>query len=292
MHSSNPVFSRNDVFTRNGYATFRNGPAPVPQPTAPAAPDAEGGVSYVHPGRQQTPPPPPNQPYAPQPYPSQPPTTPSRAMTMDDVVSRTGLLLVVAIVTGALAWGMNLGWGVAIGAMLIGFVLSLVNTFKRVPSPGLIMTYAGVEGVFLGALSHALESRYPGIAVQAAAGTALAFGAMLALYRSGRIRVTPRFTRILIGATIAYLLLMVGNLIVNMVGTGFNAWGGGMGLLTAGIAITLACLFLTLDFDMIDQGIRAGWPEQEAWRASFGLMVTLVWLYFEMLRLIAILRGD
>jgi uncharacterized YccA/Bax inhibitor family protein len=293
MHSSNPVFSRNDVFTRNGYATFRNGPAPVPQPAPAPAPAAEqGGVSYVHPGRGQQAPPPPSHPYAPQPGPAQPPTAPMRAMTMDDVISRTGILLLVALVTGALAWGMNLGWGAAIGAMLIGFVLSLVNTFKRVPSPGLIITYAAVEGVFLGALAHALESRYPGIAVQAAAGTAVAFGAMLLLYRSGRIRVTPRFTRILIGAAIAYLLLMVGNLIVHLVGTGFNAWGGTMGLLTAGIAITLACLFLTLDFDMIDQGIRAGWPEQEAWRASFGLMVTLVWLYFEMLRLIAVLRGE
>lgn len=295
MHSSNPVFSRNDVFTRNGYATFRNGPAPVPQPTAaPPAPDGaqQGGITYVHPGRQQTPPPPPSQPYAPQPSPPQPPTTTTRAMTMDDVISRTGLLLIVAVVTGALAWAMDLGWGVAIGAMLVGFALAMVNTFKRVPSPGLIMAYAGVEGVFLGAISHILETRYPGIVVQAVAGTAVAFGVMLLLYRSGRIRVTPRFTRVLIGAGLAYLVLMLGNLFLHLFGSGFNIWGGGMGLLTAGIGIVLACLFLTLDFDMIDQGIRAGWPEQEAWRASFGLMVTLVWLYFEMLRLIAILRGD
>jgi uncharacterized YccA/Bax inhibitor family protein len=288
MHSTNPVLSRGDVFTRGGYAN-RTGPAPVaPSPvTQPGA--APGAVSYVHPGRQSSEAPPP---YAPAPHAPAPPQPFGRGMTIDDVISRTGLLLLIVVVTGAVAWGLNVGIGLAIVAMIVGFVLSLVNTFKRVPSPGLIMAYAAAEGVFLGALSHWLEYRYPGIVVQAVAGTAFAFGVMLLLYRSGRIRVTPRFTRVLIGAAIAYFALMIGNLILRAFDSGASAWSGGFGLATAGIAIVLACFFLTLDFDMVDQGVRAGWPERESWRVAFGLTVTLVWLYFEMLRLIAILRGD
>jgi uncharacterized YccA/Bax inhibitor family protein len=212
-------------------------------------------------------------------------------MTLDDVVSRTGLLILVAAVTGAVAWGLDVGYGLAFLAMLVGFGLAMVNTFKRSVSPGLVIAYAAVEGVFLGAISHALNTQHPGVVVQAVAGTAFAFVVMLGLYRSGRIRVTPRFSRVLIGATLAYLALMIGNLVLRMFHTGFNAWGGGMGFLTAGIAVVLACLFLTLDFDQVDQAIRAGAPEQEAWRAAFGLMVTLVWLYFELLRLISILRN-
>ena len=287
MHSTNPVLSRRDVFTRGGYATPRNGPAPAPAP-APA-PTQGGAISYVHPSRQgQAPPPPP----APAPYGAPSGGLPGRGMTMDDVVSRTGLLLLIVAATGGISWGLGLGYGVAIVACLVGFGLSMVNTFKRVPSPGLIMAYAFVEGIFLGALSHALEARYPGVVVQAVAGTGFAFAVMLLLYRSGRIRVTARFTRVLLGAGLAYLVLMVGNLVLRIFDTGFNPWGGGLGLLTAAVAVTLACLFLTLDFDMIDQGVREGWPEQEAWRAAFGLTVTLVWLYFELLRLISILRSN
>ena len=287
MQSTNPVLSRRDVFTRGGYAS-RSGPAPAPAPaSAPAPPAPGGGIRYVHPSRQgQAPPPPP----APAPYPGQPQPVPGRAMTLDDVISRTGALLLIVLAVGAVSWGLNLGYGVAILAMLVAFGLSLVNTFKRVPSPGLIMAYAAVEGVFLGTLSHVLNEAYPGIAVQAVAGTGVAFAVMLGLYRSGRIRVTPRFTRVVVGAAIAYFVLMLGNLVLRLFHSGFSPWGGGLGLLSAAVAVTLACLFLTLDFDLIDQGVRAGWPEQEAWRAAFALTVTLVWLYFELLRLIAILR--
>jgi uncharacterized YccA/Bax inhibitor family protein len=212
-------------------------------------------------------------------------------MTLDDVVSKTGLLVLVAAVTGAISWTLDVGYGLAFLAMLVGFGLAMVNTFKRAVSPGLVLAYAAVEGVFLGAISHALEYRYPGVVLQAVVGTGVAFAVMLGLYRSGRVRVTPRFTKVVVGAALAYLVLMLGNLVFRMFGGGFNAWGGGLGLLTAGIGIVLACLFLTLDFDMVDQSIRAGVPERESWRAAFGLMVTLVWLYFEMLRLISILRN-
>ena len=124
------------------------------------------------------------------------------------------------------------------------------------------------------------------------AGTAVVFGVMLALYKSGKVRVTPRFTRVLMASAIAYIVVMFGNLLLNMFSSGFNAWGGGLGLLTAALGVTLGAFFLALDFDQAEKLIRAGVPQNESWRVAFGLMVTLVWIYMEMLRLISILRGD
>jgi uncharacterized YccA/Bax inhibitor family protein len=128
------------------------------------------------------------------------------------------------------------------------------------------------------------------VVVQAVAATGVTFAVMLGLYRSGRIRVTPRFTKVLIGASLGYLVLMLGNLLLMAFHRGFNPWGGGLGLLTAGLGAVMASLYLTLDFDMVERGIRSGAPETEAWRAAFGLTVTLIWLYIEMLRIISILR--
>ncbi len=264
MQSSNPVLSRQDVFSRNGYATFRTEPETQ-------APD---GL------RRQF-------------SPSGPVST--QPMTLDDVISRTGLLLVIAVATGAAAWFAEVGFGLAIVAALVGFGLAMVNSFKQVPSPPLIMAYAAVEGVFLGAVSRAIETSDPnldGVVVQAVAGTAIVFGVMLALYKSGKIRVTARFTKILIAATVAYMILMFGNLLLHLFDSGFNAWGGGMGLATAAIGVVLASLFLALDFDMVENGIRMGAPQIESWRAAFGLTVTIVWLYLELLRLISILRRE
>jgi uncharacterized YccA/Bax inhibitor family protein len=264
MQSTNPVLSRKDVFSRNGYATFRT----EPDATAPS------GV------RTQ---------YA--------PSAPSsaRPMTLDDVIAKTGLLLIIAIATGTAAWLADVGYGLAVVAMLVGFGLAMVNIFKKAVSPALVMAYAAVEGVALGAISHAIETSNPnlqGVAVQAVAGTSVVFGVMLALYKSGKVRVTPRFTRILMASTIAYLIVMFGNAMLNIFDSGFNAWGGGLGLLTAAAGVTLGAFFLAMDFDSAEKLIAMGVPERESWRVAFGLMVTLVWIYMEMLRLISILRGD
>jgi uncharacterized YccA/Bax inhibitor family protein len=258
MRSSNPVLSRDDVFSRGGYATFR---------------PAENPMSDLGTYDLRAP-------------------TGLRPMTLDDVVSRTGLLFAIAAVTGTIAWVANLGYGVALIAAIAGLVLVIVNSVRRTVSPPLIMAYAAVEGIFLGVLSHILETAYSGIVVQAVLATGVTFAVMLALYRSGRVRVTPRFTRMLMGALLAYVGFLVVNLVLQLFGHGANLWHGGFALATAAFAVGLAALFLTLDFDEIERGIRAGAPEPEAWRAAFGLMVTLVWLYVELLRLIAILRGD
>ena len=215
-------------------------------------------------------------------------------MTMDDVITRTGILLAVLVVAGGISWTLNLGGGIIMISLLVGFGLAMVNTFSKTVRPGLIVTYAAVQGIALGAISHSLNIAYPGIAGQAVMGTICAFVGMLVAYRSGRIRVTPKFTKMLIGAAVGYLLLGL----VSIVGS-FAGLGGGLGLfgisgfgpLIAIAGVALASFFLILDFDQIQKGVAANAPEQESWRAAFGLMVTIVWLYMEILRLLSILRG-
>jgi uncharacterized YccA/Bax inhibitor family protein len=269
MRSSNPVLSREDLFTREPDTTGGSG-------ATLAAEAAALEQAYRLPS------------YAPR---------RTDRMTLDDVIARTGILFAVAVVTGALAWVFDVGYGVAIAAAIVGFALAMVNTFKRQVSPPLIIAYAAAQGIFLGALSHALSTQYPGIVLQALLGTAAAFAVMLGLYRSGGVRVTPKFTRTLLGMAAGYLVFVVVNLVLSMFGHGFDRWNSDGGSILVPLAVSLfavglASFFLILDFDEIERGIKAGAPESEAWRAAFGLTVTLVWLYFEMLRLFAILRGD
>lgn len=213
-------------------------------------------------------------------------------MTVEDVVGRTALLLVVAAMTGALTWVLGLG-ELALPAAMVGLVLALVIIFKQVTNPAAIVAYAAVEGVFLGGVSQAFNSQYPGIVVQAVLGTAGVTAVMLGLYRSGRIRVTPRFTKMVVGATIGFVLLLVVNLVVGLfVDGGLGLRQGPLGIVVGLFAIGLASLNLVLDFDLVEQGARRGLPDRYGWFAAFGIMVTLVWLYIEILRLLAILRGD
>jgi uncharacterized YccA/Bax inhibitor family protein len=250
MRSTNPVLSRPDVFSRAAYG---------------AQPGIDHGPPVV--GERRV-----------------------GLMTLEAVVERTAALLVVAGVTGAMAWIADVGPGLAMGAALVGLLLGLVNSFRALPSPPLIVAYAAVEGVFLGAVSRVMELQHPGVVVQAVAATAITFAVMLGLYRSGRVRLTPRFTKVLVGASLGYLILMLGNFALSFANKGFDPWHGGLGLLTAAAGAVMASLYLTLDFDMVEKGIRAGAPQSEAWRAAFGLTVTLIWLYVEMLRMISILR--
>ncbi len=214
-------------------------------------------------------------------------------MTVDDVVNRTGLLLAIAFATGAVTWALDLG-GLAFPAAIIGFVLSLVIIFKQVMNPGVIMAYAAVEGVFLGGISQFFDARYPGIVIQAVIGTAAVTGGVLALYKSGKIRVTPQFTKMVVGATIGFFVIMMVNLVVGVFngGDGFGFRTGTLGIVVGVFAIGLASMNLILDFDMVEKGAQAGLPTKFGWFAAFGIMVTLVWLYIEILRLLGILRGN
>jgi uncharacterized YccA/Bax inhibitor family protein len=221
--------------------------------------------------------------------------TPQR-LTMDDVVIKTGLLLGIVLVTGTFAWLADIGPGLVVGAAIAGVVLARGNIFKREVSPPLVLAYAACEGVFLGAVSHAYNDAYSGIVVQAALGTAGVFGIVLALFASGKLRATPRFAKMVVGAFTGLFALLIVNLLVDV----FDGSGDGFGLRSGGgAAIAFSLVFIVagsltfvLDFDRAKQLVDAGAAERESWRIAFGLVVGLVWLYLEVLRLIGYLRND
>lgn len=218
-----------------------------------------------------------------------------RTMTVDDVVVRTLAMLGLLALTGALTWvGLgDRGYALALPAAIVGLVLALVIIFRQLTSPALILAYAAVEGVVLGAVSRSYDQRFHGIVVQAVIATAAVFGGMLVAYRTKMIRATPRFARWLTGALIGVVALMLINLVIGLVGG-----GNGLGLRAPtplGIGFSLLCIAIAaltfiLDFDMVEKGVRAGAPERFAWYAAFGIVVGLIWLYLEILRLLGYAR--
>jgi uncharacterized YccA/Bax inhibitor family protein len=167
----------------------------------------------------------------------------------------------------------------------------MVNIFSKTVKPALVIAYAACQGLALGTLSHMYNTIYDGIVSQAILVTISAFAGMLFAYKSGRIRVTPKFTKVLMTALLGYLVLGLVSFVGFMI-TGTSIYNSGFGLLIASGGMVLAAFFLILDFDSIQSGIAAGAPESESWRAAFGLMVTIVWLYMEVLRVLSILRGN
>ncbi|MER7565659.1 Bax inhibitor-1/YccA family protein [Streptomyces sp. NPDC048523] len=295
MRSSNPVFSRRGFSRDNGYAGFNTAPQ------AGAAAVGTQGNPYAQPQ---------GNPYATNPYaqdlqqgaPPQTPVTTGR-MTMDDVVLRTGTTLGILIVTAALAWALlpvddaNIGrsYGIGIGAALVGMVLAFVQSFKRKASPALIVSYAAFEGVFLGVVSSVVDNRIAsGAAMQAVIGTLAVFAAVLVAYKAGWIRVNRRFYGFVMAAALGFMLLMVVNLLFAAFGggDGLGFRSGGLGILFGIIGVLLGACFLALDFKQVEDGIAYGAPREEAWLAAFGLTLTLVWIYMEFLRLVAILNSS
>lgn len=263
MESRNPVFGRSEQFARGGHATFDT--------RTPSAGELQD--MYVSPSAT---------------------TADTRRMTLDDVVVRTASLFTVLLATAAATFTLvkPQSFGLILIAALVGLGLSLWISFSKKIRPAAMFAYAGVEGIFVGGISYVFESYEPGIVVQAVLGTLATFAAMLALYKFEVIRATPKFQRILLIAGAGYLVFSLINLGL-AVFTGNSVYQvGGLGLLVSAFGVGLAALFLVLDFDYVEQGIRNGLPERFAWTAAFGLVVTLVWLYIEILRLLAILRGD
>ncbi|KOG31705.1 MULTISPECIES: Bax inhibitor-1/YccA family membrane protein [Streptomyces] len=298
MRSSNPVFSRRGFSRDNGTAGYgqqpqAGGPAVGTNPYATGNPYAEGATN----------------PYATNPYAPQdtqlgaPQQTRGNVMTIDDVVSRTAMTLGTVVLTAVLSWLLlpvdpaNLGksYGIAIGAALVALVLSLVQSFKRKPSPALILGYAAFEGVFLGVISAAVSTYIAdGVVIQAVLGTMAVFAGVLIAYKMGWIRVTRRFYGFVMAAAMGFMLLMVANLLFAVFagGDGLGFRSGGLGILFGVIGIILGACFLALDFKQVEDGVTYGAPREEAWLAAFGLTMTLVWIYLEMLRLLSILQGD
>ncbi|MFF4711486.1 Bax inhibitor-1/YccA family protein [Streptomyces eurythermus] len=279
MRSSNPVFSRRGFSRDNGYAGFN---------TAPQAGYAQGNPYAQNP-------------YAQNPYAQadvQAPAATGR-MTMDDVIVRSALTLGTVAVGAVLAWALlpvsGTSYGLAVGSALIAFVLAMVQSFKRTPSPALILGYAAFEGVFLGVFSEMFNSRWSGAPFQAVLGTMAVSGATLLIYKAGWIRVTARYARIGLSIAIAFMVVMAINLLLVAFGVaedgGLRSFGP-LGALVGIIAIVLGAFFLTLDFKQIEDGIAYGAPRSESWLAAFGLTMTLVWIYVEMLRLVAIFSSN
>lgn len=219
-------------------------------------------------------------------------------MSYDDTIVKTAVMFVFLLVGGAVG---AFAPALALPAALVGFVLAMVNIFKKQPSVPLILAYSVVEGVFLGGISFILEAQLPGIILQALMGTVIVFGVTLALFASGRVRATARATKVFMIAGIAYAAFSLINLGLQVFGVSNDPWGLHTGVQIAGIplgliigplAILMAAYSLVLDFTSVKQGVESGAPRALGWKAAFGLVLTLVWLYVEFLRLIAIFRSN
>ncbi|RPF20033.1 Bax inhibitor-1/YccA family protein [Myceligenerans xiligouense] len=276
---SNPVFSNSDVFgepRRTGAPQgARGGTATAPNPysqygTAGQAPMGADQLGAMYDAPSATP-------------------ADTKRLTYDDVIIKTGgllaLLVVVAAATFMLAPG--LVWVGLIG----GLVLGLVNAFKKNPSPFLITAYAVFQGMFVGGISFVFNG-YEGIVFQAIIGTVSVFAGSLFLFKTGKIQVTPKFTRFLMMALIGYALFSLINLVLVWTDAlgGFGMRNGWLGIAVGAFAIVLGIMSLMVDFDFIKRGVEEGIPAKFAWTAAFGLIVTLVWLYTEILRLLAIIN--
>jgi uncharacterized YccA/Bax inhibitor family protein len=278
--SSNPVF-RSLPKQQGGYAQFGTGAAGY-------------GAQQVHA----------------QPYVTPEQTGVARPMTIDDVVTKTGITLAVlasvAVATYVFA-GINPGLALPLSMVgaIGGLVMVLIATFgRKQDKPGIVLTYAALEGLFLGGISWVFGQSVEvaggsagALITQAVLGTFGVFFGMLVVYKTGAIRVTPKFTRFIVAGLFGVLALMLGNFLLAMFGVG---GGEGMGLRSGGpiaiifslICIGLAAFSFLIDFDAADQMIRAGAPEKAAWGIALGLTVTLVWLYMEILRLLSYFNSE
>lgn len=276
--TSNPVF-RSLPKTQDGYAQFGTGAAGFGaqqmQQHAPEYLEQQAGVS--------------------------------RPMTIDDVVTKTGVTLgvlsLVAVVSYFLVAGNPaLAMPFTLVGALGGLALVLVATFgRKQDNPAIVLSYGALEGLFLGAVSFVFANMVStggaSMIFQAIVGTMGVFVGMLVVYKTGAIRVTPKFTRMIIAGMFGVLALMLLNLVLGLFGVG---GGAGLGLRDGGmlaIGFSLLCIGLAafsflIDFDAADQMIRAGAPEKAAWGVALGLTVTLVWLYIEILRLLSYFNSD
>ncbi|MCS5732634.1 Bax inhibitor-1/YccA family protein [Herbiconiux daphne] len=271
--SSNPAFARNPIF--NGKA------AATQTPTISAE-----GLQELY---------------------NSPAATPAQTdrMSYDDVIVKTVGMFVVLLVGAAAGFLTNfpaptpLGIGLMIVGIVGGLVLGIVNAVKREPSVPLILLYAGLEGLAVGALSGFFEARWSGIVLQAVLATFAVFGVTLALFASGKVRASKRATKVFLIAIVGYAVFSLINFVLMITGAvpnafglrGVEIFGIPLGLVIGVFAVILAAYSLVLDFDAIQRGVKSGAPRKYGWSAAFGLVVTLVWLYLELLRIIAIFRN-
>jgi uncharacterized YccA/Bax inhibitor family protein len=264
------VKSSNPVLSRLGQAAERGRPA---------------GSGAFGPGYDQ--------PYPTAGYSAAPPAV--QPMTIDDVVVKTVTLLGITGVSAIAAWSLipaaatGIAW---IGAAIIGLVLGFIISFSRMANPALVVTYAVVEGVFVGMVSRAFEAFYNGIVLQAVVATFGVFFLMAMLYKSRVIRATPRFTKGLIAIMGGLFAVMLINLVLSLFGVHTGIRGAGpLGYIFSIVCIVVAALSFILDFDQIERGVRMGLPQRYSWTCAFGILVGLIWLYLEILQLLSYIQG-
>jgi uncharacterized YccA/Bax inhibitor family protein len=286
MQSNNPVFRRSEEFnSANAYGnqTYAgNGGYTDPSTWSTGAPGQPG-------------------------VPSQAPVATGGPMTIDSVVQKTAISLFLVFVAAAATWLLtpeisstttNDDLGPLIAAMTIGslaaFGLSLVNSFKRVISPALVMAFAVAEGIALGALSKFFDAQFGGgIVTQAVIGTFAAFAGTLAAYKFFNIQVGSKFRTFVIAAVFGMVGLSILEVVLGLFNSQLGLFGfGAAGLLFSVVGLVLGVFMLILDFDFVEQGVANGIPDREGWRAAFGLTVSLVWIYTNLLRILAIFSQD
>jgi uncharacterized YccA/Bax inhibitor family protein len=224
----------------------------------------------------------------------------SQVMTLGGTVNKTGLLLLMCVATAAYTWNLfdPANPGAMMPWMLVGgiggFIVAIVTVFKKTWSPVTAPVYALLEGLFLGGISAFFETQFPGIVMQAVMLTLGVLAAMLMAYKSGLIKATENFKLGVVAATGGIALLYLINIGMRMFGfegMGFIHDSGAMGIAFSLFVVVIAALNLVLDFDFIEAGAEAGAPKYMEWYGAFGLVVTLVWLYLEILRLLAKLQS-
>jgi uncharacterized YccA/Bax inhibitor family protein len=236
-------------------------------------------------------------------------------MTVEDAVWKTFALFGILLATAVVGWVWTLGGMSAqintqpnmapwlIGG-IAGFVLSLVVIFtsRKTVRPALIFAYAAAEGLFIGGISAFFEVLWPGIVLQATLATVAVVGVTLALFASGKVRASKKATKVFLIAMIGYAVFSLLNVVLMLFGVlpanqmfglySAEVFGIPLGLIIGVLVVIMAAYSLVLDFDQIQQGVRNGAPRKFGWLGAFGIMVTVVWLYVEILRMIAIIRGN
>ena len=221
--------------------------------------------------------------------------TTGQTMTLEGTVNKTGLLLALCFTTAAISWNMPnpalMGFG-AIG----GIVLALITIFRPTSAGTTAPLYAASQGLFLGGITVIFEAQFPGIAIQAIGLTFGTLASLLVCYKTGVIKPTENFRLMIVSATAGIALLYIVNIAMMVFGSGegigFIHSSGTFGIIFSLAVVAIAALNLVLDFDFIEQGSENGLPKHMEWFGAFSLMVTLVWLYLEILRLLAKLRSN
>jgi uncharacterized YccA/Bax inhibitor family protein len=220
-------------------------------------------------------------------------------MTVEDTIMKSGIAFGVLVVGALAGWALGATMPALIfGAAIIGFILAMVNIFKKEPSAPLILAYAAAQGVFVGGISYIFEAMWPGIVIQAVLATLTVVGVTLALFASGKIRASKKATKILLIAMVGYLVFSLINVGMQMFGLTDNAFGLRseeifgipLGLILGVLCVIMGAYSLVLDFDFIQKGVQNRAPRKFGWSGAFGIMVTVIWLYLEILRMIAITR--